>query len=119
MAGLVGCGGEPRTIVTAAAIDNPSATGPDLEFGPAPAASDPTAAALVAEALAAHTDGHPERISVDKPVRITLTGKFIRTDGQTAPGDQHTYPCLAGPRPERVRPADERRADDRVRSQRG
>ena len=82
LAGLAGCGGEPRTIVTAAAVGTPTMTGPDLEFGPAPEASDAAAAALVVQALAAHTDGQPDRIARTDLVEITLTGKFLWTDGQ-------------------------------------
>ena len=85
VAGLAGCGGEPRTIVTAAAVGTPTMTGPDLEFGPAPEASDAAAAALVVQALAAHTDGQPDRIARTDLVEITLTGKFIQPNVPATP----------------------------------
>lgn len=81
---LIGCSDRPRTIVSAQAVDlgNQATSTNTFEFGSAPEKSDPAAVELVNQALAAHTDGRPEKLEPAKSVRMTMTGPMIGPSGQ-------------------------------------
>ena len=61
--GCVGCADAPRTIATAKKLEDSELTVPtELPAKPAPAQSEPAAAALIAALLKAHTGGKPEAV---------------------------------------------------------
>lgn len=72
-----GCSETPRPIQAAKPLNDPSAADApvDLPPMPAPSASDPAAASVIAAALAAHTGGKPDLLSQLKSVSLTREGQ--------------------------------------------
>ena len=80
-AAIPGCSDAPRAIQTAREVQAAAADATvELPKGQPPEASDPAAAKVVAEAIAAHTDGHPERLEKLRTVRLTRIGSIFASD---------------------------------------
>ena len=78
-----GCSDAPRSIRTAKAIDSVAIDKPlELPTGTPPEKSDPVAAAIVAEAVKAHTNGKPERLDKLKRFKMVRTGILGGTQPQ-------------------------------------
>lgn len=73
-----GCSDAPKPIQAAKPVDTPVvAAGVKIPKTPAPAKSDPAAAAVVADAIKAHTGGKPERLAGWKTASYRLVGQVL------------------------------------------
>lgn len=84
--GTTGCSDAPRTIVTAAPLQNTSTNNAKtITFAKRPVESDPAAVEAIQKALRAHTGGHIEKLNKLKTVRLTLNGLMVNASGARIP----------------------------------
>lgn len=72
--GLVGCGDNPPPVQEAKPIEQPKREDDKLVPPAKPAASDDAGAKLLAEVLAAHTGGHPDKLAAFRECSFTRKG---------------------------------------------
>lgn len=77
----VGCDPEPPPVIEAKKKEAEKADQFELQPPPRPAQSEPAAAALLKEAMDAHTGGKPEQLDRFKSVAYTRTGKMEAPGG--------------------------------------
>jgi hypothetical protein len=81
LAAAAGCSDKPRPIREAKEVRQSGADASvDLPTEAAPATSDPAAAKVVADAIAAHTGGRPDRLDKLRSVDLTRTGTILALD---------------------------------------